>query len=108
VTLASVRLAQGRAEDALSLAEQAMREHKARGSFGLKGAVSRLVYAEALDAAGDRERAREALDPARERLLATAAKIDDPDLRRSFLENVPENARTLELAARWQGSSPAL
>jgi hypothetical protein len=34
-------------------------------------------------------------------VVANAGKIGDPDLRRSFLEAAPENARTLALAAQW-------
>jgi hypothetical protein len=37
--------------------------------------------------------------------LKQAATIADVDYRRSFLENVPENARTIELARRWIGES---
>jgi len=32
-----------------------------------------------------------------------ADKIPDPGYRASFLEHVPENARTLALAAAWLG-----
>jgi hypothetical protein len=38
---------------------------------------------------------------ARERLMKIADEIDDPHWRRSFLENVPENARTMRFAAKW-------
>jgi len=34
-------------------------------------------------------------------VLTIAATIGDPEYRRGFLEDVPENRRTLELAARW-------
>ena len=54
----------------------------------------RLTLARARAAAGDAEGARAALDAARDRLLARAAAIGDPDVRRSFLA-VPENAQTL-------------
>jgi hypothetical protein len=37
----------------------------------------------------------------RDELVGHAAKIEDPDLRRSFLESVPEHAETLSLAAQW-------
>jgi hypothetical protein len=33
--------------------------------------------------------------------LRFAEEIDDPHWRRSFLENVPENARTMRLASEW-------
>jgi hypothetical protein len=38
---------------------------------------------------------------ARDRLLQRAAKISRPQLRESFLANVPEHTRTLRLAADW-------
>ena len=37
-----------------------------------------------------------ALETARARLLDRASRISDPEQRRSFLQNVPENARTLD------------
>jgi len=46
---------------------------------------------------------RAALARARQWIFAVAHKIDDPAHRRSYLENVPENRRTLELARRWLG-----
>jgi hypothetical protein len=48
-------------------------------------------------------RARAAIAPARDRLLKNADKIVDPSYKKSFLENVPENARTLRLARAWLG-----
>jgi hypothetical protein len=54
-----------------------------------------LTLAEALAAAGLDDEARAARTEARERLLARAAKISDPDLRARFLDVVPENAATL-------------
>ena len=33
--------------------------------------------------------------------VARAEKLGDPELRASFLERVPENARTLERARAW-------
>ncbi|WP_437517463.1 hypothetical protein [Sorangium sp. So ce1099] len=65
----------------------------------------RLVHVEALTAAGEHEAARAALAVARRRLLATAARISAPDLRRSFLEDVTDNARTLRLAEERLGLS---
>jgi tetratricopeptide (TPR) repeat protein len=103
-TLAGVRLAQGRAAEALGAAEEALSRYEAMGACGLfRGAFVRLVHAEALHAAGEEERARAAIGAARERLLANAAKIGDPVYRASFLESVPENARTLLLARAWLG-----
>jgi len=64
----------------------------------------RLARAEALHAAGDAGGAQEAIRIARGRLLSNAEKISSPELRRSFLERVPTNARTLSLAAEWVGA----
>jgi tetratricopeptide (TPR) repeat protein len=61
-------------------------------------ALLRLVLGEALRACGERADAELALKAACERLLGRAARIDDATLRASFLERVPENARTLALA----------
>jgi eukaryotic-like serine/threonine-protein kinase len=64
-----------------------------------------LCAAEVLDATGDHPGAVEAIDAAHRRLLAHAARIGDDAWRTSFLERVPENARTIDLARRW-GASP--
>ena len=98
--LADARLHQGRAADALEAAKASM---ELRGSLQHRDdgdALIRVVYAEALDAAGDHEGARAAGKAAREDLLARAEKITDPTLRKSFLSGVPEHARTLALAER--------
>jgi eukaryotic-like serine/threonine-protein kinase len=103
-TLSAIRLAQGRAEDALAAAEDAMARTEAMGGCGLfRGAFVRLVHAEALHATGAHEAAARAIADARARLLAIADKIGDPDYQASFLERVPENARTLALANAWLG-----
>jgi hypothetical protein len=61
----------------------------------------RLVLAKAQHAAGLDKAARRTIEAARERLLSRAQKILDADLRKSFLERVPEHARTLSLARQW-------
>jgi hypothetical protein len=60
-----------------------------------------LTYAEALMAAGQGGAARAYLRTAHERLLVRAGRIRDAAWRRSFLENVPENAKTIELVRAW-------
>jgi hypothetical protein len=100
-TLAAALLAQGRAADALVAAEDARAQYEAVGAFGYRGAYARLVHVEALEATGDHAAACRALAAARDRVIGNAGKIGDPELRRSFLEAVPENARTLALAAQW-------
>jgi hypothetical protein len=54
-----------------------------------------LEIARAFAATGNVDLAAQALERARSRLLERAARIGDPDQRRSFLERVPENADTL-------------
>ena len=68
-------------------------------------AFVRLTCAEALEASGNREGARKAIAVARDRLLQRADPISDDSIRKCsrkcFLENLSENARTLELAREW-------
>ncbi|HEX7836302.1 MAG TPA: hypothetical protein VF469_02505, partial [Kofleriaceae bacterium] len=99
-----LRLAQGRAAEALAAAEEAMARDAARGGCGMfRGAFVRLAHAEALHATGADDAARDAIARARARLLAIADTISDPAYRASFLADVPENARTLALAGAWLG-----
>jgi tetratricopeptide (TPR) repeat protein len=98
--LARVLLAQGRAEEALAAAKDARRIFAALDAVHEGDACIQLAWAEALAATGAHEASREALDAARERVLLRAAKIDDAALRRSFLEDVPDHARTLARARR--------
>jgi hypothetical protein len=105
-TLSALRLGQGRADEALTVAEDAMSRSAAMGGCGMfRGAFVRLVHVEALDATGAHDAARRAIADARARLLAIAAKIPDPAYQVSFLEQVPENARTLTLARAWPGDA---
>jgi hypothetical protein len=101
-TLSVLRLAQGRPDEALAAAEDAESRCIAMGGCGMfRGALVGLALAEALRATGDREAARRTIADARTHLLAIADRIPDPAYRQSFLDNVPENARTLALAHAW-------
>jgi len=101
-TLALLRLAQRRPKDALAAAEDALARATAIGAYGLfRGAFVRLTRAEILHASGDLDAARRAIADARARLIAIADTIVNPAYRTSFLEVVPENARTLALARAW-------
>jgi hypothetical protein len=103
-TVSALRLARGRAAEALGAAEDAMARCAAIGGCGMfRGAFLRLARAEALHATGAHDAARSAIADARARLQAIAARIADPDHKASFLEAVPENARTLALAGAWLG-----
>jgi eukaryotic-like serine/threonine-protein kinase len=106
-TLAAIQLAAGRVDDALATAEASIARYDAFGVFGFKGAFSRLVHAEALYATGARPRAVRALTDLAARLAAQAERIHDPELRRSFLEDVPENARVFALERAWSAEDGA-
>lgn len=99
--LARVLLARGKLDEALATAAEAHAELEAAGQVEDGAHLIRLTFAEALHAAGRLAEAREAIARARDQVDETAAKIHDPTHRRSFVERVPENARTLELAQRW-------
>jgi tetratricopeptide (TPR) repeat protein len=96
--LAAVLLAAGRTEEALEAAQGAMHLLDELGGIDGGESLIRLVHALALRAAGTKHEARAAALDARDRVLLRAARISDPALRLSYLQRVPENARTLELA----------
>ncbi|APR84843.1 Adenylate cyclase [Minicystis rosea] len=100
---ARVRLLAGRAGEALADAEEAFTVLFDLGGIEEGEALVRLAYAEALAATHREREARAVLLEARERLLERADRISDPSLREGFLRGVPENARTLELAAQVAG-----
>jgi len=105
-TRSAIWLAQGRTAEALAAAEDAVARSEAMGGCGMfRGAFVRLAHCEALHATGAHEAARRAIAEARDRLFAIAGRIADPAYRQSFLETVPENARTLELARAWLGEA---
>jgi tetratricopeptide (TPR) repeat protein len=98
-TLAAIALARGQAGEAITAAEALLDGSE---SQALRSAQLRLVHAEALRAEGRENEARRAIEEAREHLLSIAAIIMDSGYRQSFLENVPENARTIGYARRWR------
>jgi tetratricopeptide (TPR) repeat protein len=99
--VAEARLAEGRAAEALEAAEAAHSILTSLDGIEEGESLIRVIYAEALRASGDEEAAGRAIAEARDRLLDRAAKVVDPALRTSFLDRVPENARTLARAREW-------
>jgi tetratricopeptide (TPR) repeat protein len=95
--LAQVLLARARPAEAFEAARTAMELLEQMGGIDGGEAIIRLSWAETLAATGDLAQARAALETARTRLKAIAEKIGDPALRRQFLEQVPDNARTFAL-----------
>ncbi len=106
--LSRALLAQGRAGEALDAAREAMEQLGGLGSIDEGETLIRLMYAESLSAAGNRHAARAAILAARARLFERANRITDDHWRDSFLENIPDNARTLELAHAWSKGSANL
>ncbi|HEX2571284.1 MAG TPA: protein kinase [Polyangia bacterium] len=102
-TLAHILLRREHPEQALPLAQQAVRMREEMG-LGLeeKDRLVPLTLAEALWATGDAAGARAAIAAARDGLLATAGRLPEATWQRSFLA-LPENARTLALAEEWLG-----
>jgi hypothetical protein len=81
------------------MASEALALQRQAGTvFLLRQEVIPALYAEALHAKGDAEAARAVVREERGALLARAARIEEPAFRKSFLENVSANARTLTLA----------
>jgi tetratricopeptide (TPR) repeat protein len=106
-TLAAIRLAQGRLAEARATAEEAFSRYEPMGACAMfRAGYLRLVHAECREATGDRAGARAAIAGACDRIHRIAAKIDDPEHRRSFVQVVPENARALALSKRWAAAAP--
>jgi tetratricopeptide (TPR) repeat protein len=101
--LSQILLAEGRAPEALAAAEEAVRLLEVLGGIDEGESLVRLSLAEALEANGQAEAAARAAKEAHDRLMARAAPIADPEVRRSFLELVADNARTVALARRGTG-----
>jgi tetratricopeptide (TPR) repeat protein len=99
--LAQVLLAQGRAREAHQAAAEAHATVERLGGIDGGEFLIRVEHAQALEAIGDHAAAVAALRVALERLTVCANKINDPALRQSFLQRVPENARIMELSAAW-------
>jgi hypothetical protein len=103
--LAHVRLLRGHPEQALASAREAVATLEAQGTMEGNETIVHVALAEAAWKCGHREEARTAIERGRQRLLARAASIQSEGWRKSFLERVPENARTLELAAAYSVSA---
>jgi eukaryotic-like serine/threonine-protein kinase len=91
--------------DSLVYAQQAMDILDLLGGLEEGESLVRLVYARALRAAGRVDDARSKLEQAERRLLARAGTISDRQARKTFLENISENAKTLALAAEWSAEA---
>lgn len=96
--LSSILLERGRVAEALSAAEKATAAGASPSTAQTRDALLALAHAGALRASGNEAGSRRVIAAARERLMARAATIEDPGLRASFLERVPENAAMAALS----------
>ncbi|WP_437806873.1 protein kinase domain-containing protein [Sorangium sp. So ce1078] len=102
--LARALLGLGRTDEAMRAAAEASAQLAKFGTLEEGESLVRLTYAEALAASGRHAEATAAIASARAALLARAEKLSDPTWRERFLRDVPDNARTLELARQWLGA----
>jgi hypothetical protein len=89
-------------QGALSAAKEAMTLLESLGGLEEGEALVRLLHAEALHATGDAVGARAAIRVARARLEARAARLREGPLKTTFLESIPEHARTFVRAREWK------
>ncbi len=89
---------QDRPMESFMAASQAMELLSSVGGVAEGEARIRLAYALALDTLGHRVTAAQAYSEACDRLMKRASRISDDKLRQSFLHQVPDHARTLQLA----------
>jgi len=102
-SLAAALLAKGRVSEALTTAREATAIQGPPGQLAYRRAFVSLVHAQCLHAAGELAAAREAIVAARSWIESVASVIPDDGEKRSFLEGVVENRRTLECAREWFG-----
>ena len=102
---ADIQMASGAPHEAYSAASEAMAILEALEGVEEGEALIRLAHARALEAMGYTEEAQIRIAEARSRLMERADRITDTRLRRSFLDHIPENARTLAMATRLKRAS---
>jgi hypothetical protein len=100
---ACILLEQGRAEEALAVAEAGVREIERLGLEGSGEIDLRLSWAEALHAVGRVEAAHAALSDTIPRLKKRLDDIPESAARERYPTNVPANARVVALAREWLG-----
>jgi serine/threonine protein kinase len=102
---ADIQMASGASKEAFAAASEAMGILEALEGVEEGEALIRLLHAQALEATGYPAEAQTRINEARLRLMERADRITDTRLRRSFLDHIPENARTLAMAARLKRAS---
>lgn len=98
--LAQLMLLAGDPVGALAEAETAMRLYDKLGKVEDFEMFARATYVEVLGESGRTNDARRAHDAAMVRLQERLGRLADPDLRRTFMETVPEHWRLVELGGQ--------
>lgn len=106
--LATAYLAQGKSAAALALADEVWPAVAQTGGSGLPFPIHTIVECFAVFQAHGDGRAADALDMAAAVMERTAVAIDDPEMRASFLNNVPVNRQLQAALQRLDGSRPAV
>jgi len=105
-TLAALRLARGRPAEALAAAEEGVAHFERLGACIFnRGRMVGLMHAECLKACGRDDEARVRIERLKGRVLELADTLEGPEVRETFLREVPENRRILQLAAQWASAS---
>ena len=99
--IALMRIDAGDAEGAYEAGAEGMRLLEACGGTIEGEALVHVGHAEGLRGKGDLEGSRIAIAAARDRLLARAARIKAPELRRGFMDRLQEHGRILMRAGEW-------
>jgi hypothetical protein len=105
--LSSILLAQGHTAEARQVAETGVQALEQAESMGVYAVASYLALAEACFAEADERSGEASLRKALECVRVRARDIPEPEARERFLRQVPENARTLELARQRWGETAA-
>ena len=99
--IALMRIDAGDAEGAYAAGAEGMKLLEEIGGTIEGEALVHVGHAEGLRAKGDIAASKIAIATARDRLLARAAKIKAPELRRAFIERLREHVRILMRAGEW-------
>jgi tetratricopeptide (TPR) repeat protein len=93
--LARIALVRGDLAGALEHAREASEVLSRLGTVEEFDILSRITFADVLEAAGQTEQAKKAIGRARDIVEARAAKLKNPEVLQSFRERVPENREVL-------------
>ncbi len=101
IGLAACAVARGELDEARTHMHEAWDYLKEHGWFGMNnpGKDYRMCI-DTFDALGETEKMEEVLEVAHLALMDYAGKINEPEWRKSFLENMPDNRAVIEMWER--------